>query len=369
MFKHNSREILSRIGRVFRVMQVFVLLACVGLLSHGAPVMAAAATSCQLDFSPERVAAGQSCASQAGDFCPRKLQDLFVPVNEPLGCDGVEIQRLPISSSGGLSSNYIVLRGRETPQAIYLALHYLGTTNGGFVNVARLQELAKARRVLILVPQAPGDNFGLSATLGASWPGLETVQDVAPYIRFLDDVVADARKRFKLPSVPLYTAALSNGTSMVYYYACGAAARVEAIQTVAGVMSGNTLQTCRPSRPVGSVVVHGTLDPVNTYNGIPYITASAPQIHTLFESQDGCVGRDKQALIPVPNGISAEINYSAACKMGRRHFLVTMVNGSHTWPGQASLGVSVNGGPLDPRSSVFDATLQGYDLLRKASGR
>lgn len=364
--KRLSKPLLSEsIWRLRAVTRVALL--AVGL-SLAPPVLAA--TSCQNDFSPERVAAGESCASQAGDFCPLgRANGVLDPDTAALPCDGVSVQRIQITARDGQRSNYLVLRGPGTPQAIYLGLHYLGSLNDAFYKVTRLQELAKARRVLVIVPQAPSDNddLGLGPDTGSSWPNMP-LTPVEPYTDFLDDVVRDVRTRFNAASLPLYVAGLSNGASMVYHYACAASSRIDAIMSVAGSMDMDTLQNCQLARPIGSVIVHGTLDPLNLYSGIPLLTASALDLHTFFESADGCIGRDRQTLMPSGNLLVPELTYSATCATGRRHFLVSIQNGLHYWPGQITTSLMPTGF-LDPRNFVFDATLHGYDLLRKAAGR
>jgi poly(3-hydroxybutyrate) depolymerase len=233
--------------------------------------------------------------------------------------------------------------------------------------VVRLQELAKARRVAIIVPQAP--NGLLGSNLGSSWPFRPEFEPVADYVRFLDGVVADARSRLSAPSLPLYVAGLSNGASMAYNYACSASQPVAAFMAVAGSMSSGTRTLCSAAQVPGSVIVHGTSDVLNPYQGLLSLTMSVPQIHSLFESLSRCSGSDGSVqLKQVSSSLPVIVSYSASCSNAKRHYLATVTDGGHNWPGQAASTNEITLGLLGFKTPNFDATIQGYDLMVEAGG-
>lgn len=122
-------------------------------------------TACQNDFTPERVAAGENCDPNLNRtlFCPLVPGSDFVRSrSEVIPCDGVEISTHP-AAGGGLESDYIAIRPSSggTPSAVYLNLHYLGANVAFYGNLTRMTELAKARNVVVLLPQAP---------LASAWP-------------------------------------------------------------------------------------------------------------------------------------------------------------------------------------------------------
>ena len=326
-----------------------------------------ASVSCSSKFSVEKAKAGGDCRPTTGAYCDLPEENSLRYLSaDPLPCSGVGISEYPVQAAG-MQSNYLLLKGPEAPEAIYLALHYLGSRTGTFTNVVRLQELAKARRVAIIVPQAP--NGLLGSNIGSSWPFRPEWEPVADYVRFLDGVVADARSRLSAPSLPLYVAGLSNGASMVYNYACTASQPVAAFMAVAGSMSSGTRTLCSAAQVPGSVIVHGTSDVLNPYEGLPSLTMSVPQIHALFEGLSRCSGSDGSVqLRQASSGLPVTVRYSANCSSARRHYLATVTDGGHNWPGQAASTNELTLGLFGFKTLNFDATVQGYDLMVEAAG-
>lgn len=324
-------------------------------------------SSCQASFSTEKLAEGQGCTPIAGTLCPVDANANLLQ-SQPIACDGVDVQQFDVDASG-LSSNYYALTGGEQDyDAVYLALHYLLVDKGAFANIVRLPELAKGRKVLVIAPQAP-------KFLGASrWPtgiALDNSQ-VAPTIEWLKAVVADARSRYHVKdSVPLYVAGLSNGSIIGYLYAC-TDPNVHAILAVASDANTSSFtDACTVSHPLGSVIVHGTGDLTTPYNGFPLnLSLAIPAIHQTFNTLDGCSGADSSLQVPTSQDpLNVTIDYTApdGCSSGNRNFLVTVANGGHNWPG-LSRGLITTQVLYGNQTANFDATLQGYDLLRLAAG-
>lgn len=324
-------------------------------------------SNCQTSFSTEKLAEGQNCTPITGTLCPVDASaNLLQP--QPIACNGVDVQQYDVTA-GGLSSNYYALTGGDQNyDAVYLALHYLLVDKGAFANIVRLPELAKGRKVLVIAPQAP-------RVLGASrWPtgtALDNAQ-VAPTIEWLKAVVADARQRYHVKdSVPLYVAGLSNGSIIGYLYSC-TDPNVRAILAVASDANTSSFtSTCAGAHPLGSVIVHGTGDLTTPYNGFPAgLSLPIPAIHQAFSTLDGCTGADATLQVPMTaDSIPVTIDYTTngACTSGNRNFLVTITGGGHNWPGQ-SRGLITTQVLYGNQTANFDATLQGYDLLRLAAG-
>jgi poly(3-hydroxybutyrate) depolymerase len=327
--------------------------------------------SCSDSFSLERLLAGEDCSSKAGDYCGLS-EGGFETDGEVAACDGVSISSVDITTASGMSSHYLVLQGAEAPETVYLALHYLGGRVEAFANVIRLQELAKQRRALVIVPQAPGllGELGLDL-LGSRWPTQPELEPVTSYVQFLDDVVADARSRYSAVGLPLLVAGFSNGGTMAYNYACASADHIDAVLATAANMSNQVQRSCQPSRSIGTVIVHGTADLLNPYDDPTELTLPVPAIHQLFETFSSCAGDDGETRIDPSEGTALPVIFDAStkpCTEARRHYLVTVRGGGHNWPGQLHDIQDMTLDLIGLKSSAFDATLQGYDLLKQAAG-
>jgi polyhydroxybutyrate depolymerase len=338
--------------------------------------------ACQNDFTPERVAAGEDCDPNLNRtmFCPLVPGSEFLRSRtEIIPCDGVDISIHPVVG-GGFETEYIAIHpsGGGTPSAVYLGLHYLNASAAFYGNLTRMTELAKARNVLVLLPQAPAgiglvDVPGLPPIGGntlSRWP-TQPSQPVEAFSQLLDGVVEDGRNRFSARGAPLYVAGLSNGIPMVYFYACGRANQVEAFLAVAGTQNNEAAAICQPSRAVGAVMIHGTADPIVPYGGVGGVLRTIPENFEDFKAFNQCSGDDRTALF---NGASGDVQFDWApnCADGRRVVLASLLGNGHNWPGDdAALlqELGINLGLFGAARNDIDATIQGFDLLRYAAGR
>lgn len=317
--------------------------------------------SCQTRFSVEAAAAGDNCAPAADTFCA--VPNSQVLSADPLPCDGVTVSEHEITV-GDVTTQYLAIRPSSGgTDSMVLALHYLGANTGRFSNVVRLSELAKARKVLVIAPQAPG--------LAQRWPSNPTIgEDVDSAVALLHGVLSDAKSRFSTGSDPVYALGLSNGAVMAYLFACRAADQIKSVLAVAGELGIAALEGCAPSRAVGTVIVHGNADIVTPYGGIILLYPPVTTIHTTFKQFNGCTGTDSQLTLPSSaDPLTVTIDSAGGCASGRRDFLVTIDGGGHNWPGGSADDSTLSTiGLLGAHTRNFDATLQGFDLLRAAGG-
>lgn len=339
--------------------------------------------NCQDDFTPDRVAAGENCDPNLNraKFCPLLPgSDYLRSRTEVIPCDGVEISIHP-AVGGGLESDYIAIRpsGGGTPSAMVLNLHYLAGNAAFHGNLTRMTELAKARNALILLPQAPagvglinppGETLPpIGGSVLSRWPTRPT-HPVEEFLQFLDGVVENARDRYSARRAPLYVTGLSNGVPMVYYYACGRANQVDAFMAVAGTQNSESAAICQPSRPVGTVLIHGTLDPIVPYDGIGGLLRTIPENYVDFKMLNQCTGNDRAALF---NGAGGDVQFDWApnCANGRRVVFASLLGNGHNWPGDDAgplQEMGVTPGLFGQARNDIDATIQGFDLMRYAAG-
>lgn len=359
------------------------LAACGSSSSIGGGV--AGGTDCQNDFTPERVANGENCDPRLNRamFCPLiPGTDLLRARDEVIPCEGVTVSEHP-ASGGGFESRYIAIRPTQggTPSAVYVNLHYLNAEPEFQANLTRMSELAKARNVLVLLPEAPQASFssmdpidgglqGPSEPFVSRWP-TRLSQPVESHLQLLDGVIADARGRFSAGTAPLYMAGLSNGAPMVYFYACNRAARLDAALAVAGTQNAESAAVCQPGQPVGLVIVHGTGDPLVPYGGVFGLLRAIPDNYADFRQVNQC-GTERTALFAGPEG-DVQFDWSPDCAGGRRVVLASLLGNGHKWPGNDASSVLqeqdiLNVGLFGPARDDIDATIQGFDLLRYAAG-
>jgi hypothetical protein len=347
--------------------------------------------SCQAAFDLAKASEGKDCSPVAGTYCPSIHYSGEPPPRGALiPCDGVTITEVPISA-GGFDTKYLAVRRTSgTPKAVVMNLHYLGAPINVNTNQLRLAELAVSRDVLVLVPQAPNITslmlppLTLDLPTGllnpfvpdlvlpglntlSRWPNNSTLEPVGPFEELLDAVVADGRAKFGGNGTPLYVSGYSDGGVMAAFYACDRPGIVEAVL----VSAANLQETAADACPaIAAVLVHGTNDVLAPYDGTPPFVIGVEEIYDTFKVTNGC-GADRAASIAgegSAGGTPINFVYTDPCVSGNRLFLVTAVNGGHTWPAQDddTAGLDFNTFGTIPRN--WDATIYGYDLMKLAAG-
>lgn len=202
-------------------------------------------------------------------------------------------------------------------------------------------------------------------------PVLDPLLPVQPFVDLLDAVVTAAGAQLGLTDPELMVTGLSNGGQMSWYYACRSAHEVDAIMVVGASLSKSEMRSCvARGRSFGVVQVHGTLDYLVPYTGTVF-GVSVPLAFDTFRQNNGCLDRSlgQTSRPPLPGELavrSIDFRWYDECASGRRSYLVTVRRGGHGWPGfdyfsppqVRTLGFSTR---------AFDATLQGYDLMRLAA--
>lgn len=321
------------------------------------------AKSCTEQFDPDLAAAGDDCTPTYNTYCPDATQPTLTNETTVGACDGVTVTSGSVAS-GDLTSSYDVL----TPDSgggdgLVIALHWSNGTGASMADHMRLSELAKARNVTVVVPTAPDPvpfrTWGNSVVV--------PISTRAERIALLDELVAQLRGTAKADAgTPIFVEGVSGGAVMAFQYACARADVVAGAEIVAAELLASDLEACQPSRPLATVQVQGTSDLISSY-------PNTQEAFDTFVANNGCTGADvKHASMPVPDGelvSGIDIAYTGPCaSSGIGSALVTINGGGHSWPGGnrnfdifpfSVFGAVTNG---------FDATLQGYDLLRYLGG-
>jgi len=328
--------------------------------------------SCKQQFNPDKAAAGDDCSPTYGQYCQNTDAGGSVLTNDQSvnACDGVTLSTGSVTA-GNLTSDYVVAAPSNPPadSPIYIALHWAEANGPTLVNRMRLAELAKGRGVTVVAPTAPGpiQTWGNSVVVPTS-----TVADRVAVIDALITQIQNGGSAKAASNRPVVIAGVSGGGVLAYEYACAHADRIAGELLVAAEITPSDFSSCNPSRPIASVQVMGTNDLVALYNATPVLSAGAEPVFESLAANNGCdLSKAKTATLPPASsdvGISGiEVKWINACSSGLGSALVTIQGGGHNWPGSV--------GPLNspvtlfgPRSMGFDATLQGYDLLRYLGG-
>lgn len=136
----------------------------------------------------------------------------------------------------------------------------------------------------------------------------------------------------------VYSAGFSNGGFMSYRFVCEAANVFAAVASVSGVL-GTPPDTCKPTRAVPILHVHGTADTTVPYAGGPAAGGLGALAGIVFRSVDETMKTFRarytcgDAAKPVSEKGDTRCEEWTGCKDGAALELCTVKDGGHQWPG------------------------------------
>ncbi len=140
---------------------------------------------------------------------------------------------------------------------VVLALHGGGGKSISIDEMSGLSRAAQRRGFIVVYPQGVGNSWNAGKCCG------EAVQRNVDDIGFLKVVLA--RVATYLGRAPrVFVTGHSNGGMMAYRMACEMADQIEAIVPIG---ASKQIDSCRPSRPVPTLHLHGTSDPCQPFAG------------------------------------------------------------------------------------------------------
>jgi len=209
--------------------------------------------------------------------------------------------------------------------------------------ISRFDEIASTHGYVVAYPQAQLTLWNA----GLCCPRAGGSDDVAFLTKLLDRLEGE----YPIDTRRVFLVGGSLGAMMSYRFACEHAERVTAVVSVAGSM---VLDSCRPSRPVSVLEIHGTEDPIVPYRGghLPLRgTPAVPATHELvarWAELNGCVTKPTSSTASV---ITTETWNS--CSGGSKVRLMSIAGATHDYYAPS----------LPPPNNVLDASAVAADFL------
>jgi polyhydroxybutyrate depolymerase len=235
---------------------------------------------------------------------------------------------------------------------LVLNLHGSGATAQDQENFAGMDSTADSQGFIVAYPQAL-----IPDGVGFDWnvPGEPLVgggvvpAGTANDVLFLTQLVGVLENRYCIDSARVYATGFSGGARTASQLACDASNVFAAVAPVSGLRHPDP---CPTARPVPVVAFHGTVDPVDPYNGNgePYWTYSVAQAAQDWAQQDNC---SKTAATSQP-GPNVTLSTYPGCPGGIDVELYSITGEGHEWPGGPPLPPSLTK-ILGPQSNAIDA--------------
>lgn len=204
----------------------------------------------------------------------------------------------------------IVLLGPGTDQAPQVTFEISG-----------FAALAASKRFAVAVLVGLGDNLNVEQFLRSDHARPD---DVA----YTEAVVSEVGRHVCIDRSRVFCTGYSRGGRFCSRLASELSGLVRAIAPVSGVrfpMPNNA------TRPMPILAIHGTLDPINPYNGKGnprYWTVPVPVAVSQWAAFNKCKGVERYSL-----SSHVAMERHTGCAEGAEVVLATMLGGGHTWPG------------------------------------
>jgi polyhydroxybutyrate depolymerase len=222
---------------------------------------------------------------------------------------------------------------------LVISIHPAATWPAVQMSISRWNDLAEQYGFLVVYPEGSGAFFG---GLGPQvWP--MGPQSLGRDVRFISDLIDQLEAEYNIDLSRIYADGMSNGGGMAFALSCKLSDRIAAVGAVAAAQPLEW-QRCGDSKPVPTVVFHGTADRAAPYQGGPSPIApgafpNIPEWIARLGQRNQCKGD------PTDTRISPSVRRLAYtnCVENSDVILYTVEGGGHTWPGSKSLPESMVG--------------------------
>jgi polyhydroxybutyrate depolymerase len=240
--------------------------------------------------------------------------------------------------SGGLDREFIldVPPGYDgsKPTPVVVVLHGWTATDAEAEIYTRMAEEGNAKGFVSVFPNGEGPKNLLGWNTGfMNLTGINDLDDVG----FVSDVLDEVEKEINTDKDREFVCGHSNGAFLSNLIGAKLSDRIAAIGSVAGTIgfSGPTGKKIpSPAGPISVILIHGKADEMVAYGpGSPALlkgVVGAVDSAKWWASIDGCSATPEETVSP--NGNVITDLYSNG-RRGTEVELVSIVNGSHTWPG------------------------------------
>lgn len=159
-----------------------------------------------------------------------------------------------------------------------------------------------------------------------------------PDIQFLNRMLDKITTRYSVDTRRIYATGLGEGGFMALRMGCSMADRVAAIAPVAAAMP--RMLNCVPSRPVPTLLMNGTDDPIVPYDGGRYKDGmlhllSAEDSAKEWARLNRCSEKPSESKLPSTKegGKDTKVYIFDNCPENAQVALYSIKGGGHTWPG------------------------------------
>ncbi|RFC53544.1 extracellular catalytic domain type 1 short-chain-length polyhydroxyalkanoate depolymerase [Brumimicrobium aurantiacum] len=240
----------------------------------------------------------------------------------------------------------------QTAVPLVLNLHGLGSSMNEQIIYGEFREIADTANFILVTP-----NGLLNTSNQRHWNFFVTNGE--DDLGFLSKLIDSIAGQYAIDEDRVYSTGMSNGGFMSYHLACELEDKITAVASVTGTMIANQAAGCNPTKPIPTMLIHGTNDPVVPYGGNGIFLP----VDDVLNHWIGIAGADETPIMtPVPDidntdGCTAEHYLYANGTNGATVEHYKIIGGGHSWPGALV--------DVDVTNHDFDASIEIWRFFRQ----
>ena len=213
---------------------------------------------------------------------------------------------------------------------LLIVLHGLTQTGNGIMNITDFNTIAEDNNFIVCYPDGINNSFNANMNLTVS-----TADDLG----FIESLFTYFEQNLNSDPLKRYLSGFSTGGFMCHKLACESSLCFAAIATVSGNMSDTVYVNCSPNNLTSVLHIHGTADPVVSYNGS---STSGVSVDSTMEKWRDYLSCDiTPVMTAMPNNNIFDLSYPeryeySSCGNYSLE-LIKIIGGGHQWPGITTL--------------------------------
>ncbi|GEM_PF-208363 len=205
------------------------------------------------------------------------------------------------------------------------------------MKVSQMNPVADRENFLIAYPEGLPVLYPFTGESGPGWiiPGAFEREEHQDDVGFVSKVIDDVNDNYQIDLARVHSTGWSNGSLFSFYLACELSDRIASVGGAGGHMTYAQQSSCNATRPVSTILIHGTDDILVPYDGIPNLFPPAPSTPELWASRNNCSPEPIITELPDidtnDNSTITRYRYTNCDGKTEMDFYV-MNDGGHTWP-------------------------------------
>lgn len=221
--------------------------------------------------------------------------------------------------------------GMEAVPVVF-SLHGAGGTKESQYTLSQFNLVADSENFILVTPEATAAIGNLNVWNQQSDPNR------ADDVGFINALIDEIAGRYNIDLDRIYLAGSSNGAFMALQITCELSDKIAATAAIKGYMTPDQINTCNPTTPTAIIQMHGTEDPLVSYDGVQ---ATIQFWNTFNQTNDTPISSTRPDTDPANGNTTNSYLYTNG-RNGIQVEHLEVVNGVHDWFGEPGTNYDIN---------------------------